>query len=324
MIRAKIIKSSQRDFQCINLENKNIFSARAKGNLLKGDFTVAVGDIVQIEEISDDPFFQIVLVEKRKNEIFRIFIREARKKVIAANCDVIVIITSVSNPAYKRGIIDRFLLRSLQWGIDVICVFNKMDQYKPTDFDITFEEKRLNFSLNYKIDCYEISAKNPSYQFQYLKKGIDDLRNDLKGKTALVVGQSGVGKSHTISTLTERKINLKTQEVGKVGKGIHTTTWSEIIDCGLFDLIDSPGIRSFSLDDIREQELDKFYPDLTFQFSRCKFSNCKHLSNSVGCSLHEWYSSDSEENKLKLSRLESYLKIKEEIAELPDWKKKDY
>ncbi len=324
MIKAKIIKSSQRDFQCKDIDSRKVFTARAKGNLLKGDQNIVVGDNVEIEEINDDPFFQITSVEKRKNEIFRVLVREAKKKVIASNCDIIVIITAASTPSYKRGIVDRFLLRSLQWGIDVICVFNKMDQYDPHNFDILFEEKRLNFSSSYKINCFEISARDKNYNPRYLSKGVADLKMYLCGKTALFVGQSGVGKSHTISTLTEGKVNLKTKEIGKVGKGTHTTTWSEIIDCGPFDLIDSPGIRSFSLDDVCIDELDSFYPDLTIQFGKCKFSNCKHMMDSIGCSLSHWYTSSSELEKLKLSRLESYLKIKDEITQLPQWQKKDY
>lgn len=321
---AKIIKSSNRDFLCKDLETLEIITATAKGNLLKNEQNVVVGDLVQIEASDNLCSFQISSVLPRKNEIFRIFVREGRKKVIAANCDLIMIITSISSPVFKRGIIDRFLIRSTQWGIPAIVVFNKMDQYNPLELDLILEEQRLNFCPNYKVDCFEISAKNPQYQNHILSLGIKGLKEKLKNKTALVVGQSGVGKSKTISALTEGRVKLKTNDVGKVGKGMHTTTWSEIIDCQEFDLIDSPGIKSFSLDDILAQDLDKFYPDLAPYFSKCKFSNCQHLATTIGCSLAAWYNSKLPLDLAKLSRLESYLRVKEEIGEEPNWKKKDY
>lgn len=318
---ARVIKSAKREFSCEIIESKKMVMANALGNLLKNDESVVVGDLVDLE-ILDNGDYQITCVHERKSEIHRILIRESKRKVIASNVDCIVVVASVSVPAYKRGLVDRFLVRAMQWDLPCYVVFNKMDQYDQNEFDIYFEVERLK---NLNVTCFEISAKFPDYKNRFLPLGKEDLKQALHDKLSIFLGHSGVGKSKTISMLTEGKFTLKTQEVGKKGKGSHTTTWSEIIDCGDFYLIDSPGIRTFSLDDINPQELDSYFPDLIPYFSSCKFSNCQHEERSVGCSFRECYQdAQDNEGRLVLSRLNSYKRLLEEVSALPHWKKKSY
>ena len=314
MIKAQVIRSSQREFDCRLTATGEIVSGKALGNLLKNNESIVVGDRVLLEKVGNE--FEIHKVEKRKNEIFRIIVREQKKKVTAANCDLLVIVASVSRPAYKRGIIERFLVRAYQWGITPIIVFNKMDEYDPSKFDLKFERdlfQRLG------IECFETSAVEENYKNFIFDKCPKELKETLKNKLALFLGQSGVGKSKTISLIGN--VNLKTREVGKEGKGKHSTTWSEIIDCGLFSLIDSPGIRSFSLDDIFPEDLMSFFPDISGIAVKCKFPNCAHEENSKVCEFRR-LDPTKYENQLILSRLDSYLKIKEEISETPHWQKK--
>ncbi len=312
MTKARIYRAYQNEFLCKN-EKGEIFSTKAKGNLLKGKNNIVVGDNVLLDEKN-----HIVELLERSNEIFRILPRESKKKVVASNCDFMVIMASVSRPLYKRGLVDRYLVRSFQWGIRPLLVFNKMDQYEPNALDLSFEVERLG---DLGVSCFEVASKFPEYEKKYLDWGIDDLLNTIKGKTSIFLGQSGVGKSKTITRLSNGKVTLKTQEIGKTGKGSHTTTWSELIDCDAFSLIDSPGIRSFSLDDIKEEELAQFFPDLEPYFSQCQFSNCSHESHIKGCYFWKNNSNDKE-HLFRLSRLESYCRILEEISANPEWQKK--
>jgi ribosome biogenesis GTPase len=312
-MKAQVVRSHQREFDVKILESGEIVPAKALGNLLKKGETIVVGDIVTLKKVGGH--FEIHGVDERENEIFRIIVREQRKKVTAANCDALVIVSSVSKPAFKRGILDRFLVRAYQWGVQPVIVFNKMDEYDESVMDIEFEASRFKFL---DIDCFEICAKDKNYKNKYLEKGRTELEKLLSGNTALFLGQSGVGKSKTISSLAG--VDLKTKMVGKGGKGAHSTTWSEIVDVGPFFLIDSPGIRSFSLEDIDPEELLSCFPDIVDIAVTCKFNDCKHGEKSKGCAFKDLDPDDSD-TVVILSRLESYLKIYEEVSEKAHWEK---
>lgn len=313
MKKALILRSSTREFLCADLETKEEFNAQALGNLLKGEENLVVGDRVNIDDNG-----VIISRDERHSEIFRLLVRESKKKVTAANCDLLLIVTAVSLPEYKRGIIDRFLVRAYQWGIRPVVVFNKMDQYDPSKLDLSFEAQRLE---RFGVECFEISALDADLKPQFLTKGAPELMEKLKKKTSIFLGQSGVGKSSLINRLTSKEVDLRTQAVGKAGKGTHTTTWSEIIDCGDFYLIDSPGIRSLSLDDIDPDHLASYFPDLAVTISGCRFTNCLHEEDSMGCAFLS-LNPDELNDVCVLSRLESYRKIKAELSEMPLWQKK--
>lgn len=313
--KARVFKSAKREFDCKILESGGMVVATALGNLLKGDDnSIVVGDYVMIDEKNT-----IVEVLPRTNELYRLIIREQKKKVTASNCDLLVIVSSVSRPEYKRGIVDRFLVRAHQWGIRPLMVFNKMDEYDPETLDIQFEFDRMN---NLGIECFEVSAVNPGYTPRYLSLGLSELKNRLQGNTSIFLGQSGVGKSKLITLVSEGKIDLLSRTVGKVGKGTHTTTWSEIVDCDSMSLIDSPGIRSFGVEDLLEEELITYFPDLEEGAVQCKFSNCNHEEGSTGCYFYTKLDQNAPETRLVMSRLESFKRMKEEISQTPSYLKK--
>lgn len=315
-----IIKSDKRIFTCRDLDSGDVFNATALGNLLKRGETLVVGDVVEVSDGDVDGEKIINEMHPRKNEIFRLLVRERKKKIIASNCDRLVIAMSVSSPAYKRGLVDRYLVRAHQWGIRPIVVFNKMDEYDSDEFDIHFESERL---ASLDIECFEVSATDADYEKKYLKLGLEELKQDLKGKTSIFLGHSGVGKSALITTLSSRKVELKSAEIAKSGKGSHTTTWAEIVSFGDFDLIDSPGVRSYSLEDIDPKELIQYFPDVEEVAVHCKFSDCLHRENSKGCHFFnkKFWSESPKEHEFLLSRLDSFQRLYEELAETPQWKK---
>lgn len=311
-IKARIFRSSKRQFDCQREDTKQVVEATALATLLKEDHIV-VGDWVELEGES------IVSVHPRHNAIFRNLPREQKKKVIAANVDVMLVVVSAGKPAYKRGLVDRYLARSDYWNVPAYVVFNKMDLYDETEFDIKFEADRLKW-LNVK--CFEVSAQDSTYKNKYLESGFTELSKDLEGKTAILVGHSGVGKSRLITSLSDGKVELLSGELGKVGKGAHTTTWAELIDAEKFTLIDSPGIRSMSLADLTKQDLLYCFSDVNEWTTKCQFSsNCTHEENSKGCFFQK-LDKGKREDQLILSRLESYKRVLEEVSNIPDWAKK--
>lgn len=318
-IKARIFRSSKRHFDCQREDSKEVVPATALATLLKEDHLV-VGDWV---ELSPPPAggeeWKIESVIERRNSIFRNLPREQKKKVIASNVDVMLVVVSAGKPAYKRGLVDRYLARSDFWNVPAYVIFNKMDLYDEAEFDIRFEADRLKW-LN--VQCFEVSADQPDYKAKYLENGFSDLKEKLKDKTAILVGHSGVGKSRLITTLTDGKIELLSGELGKVGKGAHTTTWAELIDAEDFTLIDSPGIRSMSLSDLTKQDLLYCFSDINEWSTKCKFSSsCAHDENSKGC-FFQGLDKGKREDQLILSRLESYKRVLEEVSNIPDWLKK--
>jgi ribosome biogenesis GTPase len=312
--KARVFKSAKREFDCKFTESGEMVVAVALGNLLKGDEnSIVVGDYVMIDEKNT-----IVEVLPRTSEMFRLIIREQKKKVTASNCDLMVIVNSASRPEYKRGIVDRFLVRAHQWGIRPLIVFNKMDEYDQS-FDIEYEHDRLN---KLGIESFEISATHPDYLPKHLSLGLKELKARLHGRTSIFLGQSGVGKSRLISQVSDGKMTLLSRDVGRVGKGTHTTTWSEIVDCDTMTMIDSPGIRSFGVEDLLEEDLMSYFPDLEQGAVQCKFSNCEHTAESTGCYFYSKLEQNTRETELIHSRLEAYLRMKEEISQIPSYQKK--
>ena len=312
-ILAHIYEAHKKEFLCkIDSEDKTV-SASATGTVLKSNQLVA-GDKVLLEKTGSD--YQITDLIERANEIFRMNIRERKKRITAANCDLVIIATSVSRPPYKQGVVDRFATRSFQWDVPAVVVFNKMDEFQ-NDFDIDFEMRRFE---NLGIGCFEASAKYPENPARFGRGSFKDLQKKLVNTQAIILGQSGVGKSRLITSLSNREVILVSNEIGRSGKGSHTTSWSEMIDCGTFRIIDSPGIRSFSLDDIPPEELINFFPDLQKISLTCKFNNCQHGPLIKGCAFYGG-GTDPQTADIIKSRLSSYKKILEEISGTPAWQK---
>lgn len=318
-IKARIFRSSKRHFDCQREDNKEVVPATALATLLKEDHIV-VGDWVNLSPPPQGgQEWKIESVEPRKNAIFRNLPREQKKKVIASNVDVMLVVVSAGKPAFKRGLIDRYLARSDYWDVPAYVVFNKMDLYDENEFDINFEAERLKWL---DAECFEVSAEKPEYQPHFLEKGFFDLKKDLHGKTAILLGHSGVGKSRLITSLSDGKVKLLSGELGKVGKGAHTTTWAELIDAEDFTLIDSPGIRSMSLSDLTKEELLYCFSDINEWAAKCRFmSSCTHEENSKGC-FFQALDNNKREDQLILSRLDSYKRVLEEVSNIPDWLKK--
>ncbi|MBF0314329.1 MAG: ribosome small subunit-dependent GTPase A [Oligoflexia bacterium] len=336
MVLAQVYRSSQRIFDCKVMKQEGgvtgptgpMIEATALGLLLK-EGEIVIGDHVEIEMADaagdgNNPN-TIVKVLPRKSEIYRFYQRESRRKVTAANCDLIAIINSVSAPSYKRGILDRFVIRSYEWRIPALVIFNKMDEYvSGGEVDLEFEEARMNYL---KIPSFELSAIDLEYRPRFLEAGLCELKEMIAGKSVVMLGQSGVGKSRLIEAISGGSVKLKSKEIGKARKGTHTTTWSEIVDVGNFRLIDSPGIRSFSLEDMNEEALISHYPDIDEWATKCQFRNCEHQEDSRGCFFHQQLPQlvtvDDLERRIILSRLESYLQIKADLSAIPSWSKKE-
>jgi ribosome biogenesis GTPase len=322
---AKIIRSARREFSLLELNPDHSFirpfqtlEAKALGLLLKeGD--LVPGDTVEVEFRQNE--WIITRLLPRRNQIFRNLQRENKKKILASNIDYLVLVFSVERPEFKRGLLDRYLLRSAQWEIPSIIVFNKCDYFPG---GATLSTNEWDFELQRVKDLckevYCISATNPNMLSPLSHcKNFHELQENLKNQTVIFLGQSGVGKSKLIQSLSNEKVLTKSLDLGVVGKGVHTTTWTELHVLEQFNLMDSPGIRSLSLSDITQDELLFLMPDLEEYSRKCKFHNCQHEEKSKGCIF--WSGQINESIK---SRFESYQRFKEEIHSGKEWEKEEF
>ena len=310
--KAKIIRSSKREFDCIMESSSELVKAISLREILKKEHPV-VGDNVLIKKQEHGELYEITELCERQNEIFRRIVRSNKKKVIAANTDVLLIVASVSKPDYKPFLIDRYITRSVQWNIPAIVVFTKMDEFTG-QFDIELEIKKFDhLGVNY----FEVSNMESSEFYESVR----ELRELLSGKTAICLGQSGVGKSKLITELSDGETQLVSSRLAKgILKGAHTTTWAEMIPVKDFFIIDSPGVRTLAVSDISQSELPSLFPDLEPLFHKCKFKNCRHEDNSKGCYFHE-LDPDIDEDYIIMHRLVAYLKMREECEKIPEWKR---
>lgn len=312
-MQAKLFRSSKRIFDCKLPDSNEMVAATALREVIKKNHPV-VGDNVILQK-NDSNEYEITDIVERENEVFRKIVRTNQKKVIASNVDVILIIVSISKPDYKPGLIDRYLTRAVQWDIPAAIVLNKMDEFDD-QFDLDFELAKFK---HIGVDVFQINSVDPTDE-----RFIEDfttLKNNLHNKTAICLGQSGVGKSKLITALSDGKIELLSSRLAKgIKKGAHTTTWAELVDCENFLMIDSPGVRSLSVQDIHPDELPHLFPDIMYLFSNCKFPDCKHEDNSKGCYFHT-LDPEVEEDVIVLGRLFSFMRMRDEVGEIPVWER---
>lgn len=290
-------------------------SCKIKGNLrLKGfrcTNPVAVGDVVNIEEKADGTAF-IVSIEPRRNYIIRRASNLSREfQILAANIDMAVLVVTLVNPETSTVFIDRFLATSEAYRVPVTIVFNKIDLLDAAeDRELLEAVAGLYRTIGYDVVKMSVATG----------EGLDELREKLRGKTSLLSGNSGVGKSSIINELVPGA-RLKVGDVSQVHHtGMHTTTFSEMLDLpgdGGGRLIDTPGVKGFGTIDFEKSEVAHYFPEIFKVSHSCRYNNCTH-THEPGCAVREAV----EEHRISESRYNSYLSIMEDSD--PDKYRKPY
>jgi ribosome biogenesis GTPase len=208
---------------------------------------------------------------------------------------------TIAEPRTSEGFIDRFLLTAEAYHIPAIIVVNKTDLLKPKH-----KEQLTHWKEMYERAGYEVF---PIIALDH--QSVASLEQNLKGKTTLFSGHSGVGKSTLINQLIPG-IDLRTSEVsGWSGKGQHTTTFAEMFDLPFGGrIIDTPGVKEFGLIDIEKEELSHYFPEMRKRLTECKFNNCLHI-NEPGCAIKKAVA----ENEIDEERYISYRTIMDSIDE---------
>lgn len=284
----------------VRTDDGQLLDCKVKGNFrLKGIRTtnpVAVGDRVDVNEEG-----WIVNIEDRRNYIIRKSINLSKQShIIAANVDQAFLIVTVANPQTSTTFIDRFLASAEAYRVPVVLVFNKTDLLD--EDTLRYQQAVVNLYETIGYECRQISAETG--------EGVEELHAMLDGKITLLSGNSGVGKSTLINRLVPGA-NLRTAEISDAhNTGMHTTTFSEMIEFDSGYLIDTPGIKGFGTFDMEPEEITSYFKDI-FHFSKdCRFSNCTH-THEPGCAVLKAV----EEHYIAESRYQSYLSMLDDKEE---------
>ncbi|SRR5579883_763659 len=190
-----------------------------------------------------------------------------RAKPIAANLDIMMIVMAPP-PIFSEYLVDRYLVAAELLRMQPMIVMNKSDLL--TEATRPAAEKCLEA---YRHIPYPVVLSSI-----YLKEGLRALAEQLQGKTSVLIGPSGVGKSSIIAMLTEGE-SIRIGDVSSKGAGKHTTTATRLYHLPQGgNLIDSPGVREFNLWRISPQEVLRGFREFEPFLSGCKFRDCRHVA----------------------------------------------
>jgi ribosome biogenesis GTPase / thiamine phosphate phosphatase len=280
---------------------------RLRNAILRPELTVAqrsdlaTGDVVDFS-VSTDGTHIVEQVHPRKTILSRPDPHDPRlERVIAANIDIAVIVSSVKAPPLNTNIIDRYLLAIERGGITPLICVNKIDLIS-SDADLSTLESRF---LTYKEMGITVL-----YCSALAEEGIDDLTENLSGRLSVFVGHSGVGKSSILNAI-DPSLALSTNHVRKKNqKGRHTTAATTLYDLPSdVKIIDTPGVRSFGLWKMSTRELRWYFSEFEAFTAQCKFSDCSH-THEPECAVQQAVT----DGKIQSVRYESYCRILETLA----------
>ncbi len=280
-------------------DDGQFFDCKVKGNFrlrgIRSTNPVAVGDFVEVLPNADGTAL-ITEIHDRRNYIVRRASNLSKQcHVIAANVDQVLLMVTIAHPETSTTFVDRFLATAEAYRIPVLIAFNKTDIYDADETRKMEALMSLYESLHY--ECHAISSINGAT--------LQPLIRSLQGRTTLLSGNSGVGKSTLLNTLSP-DVNARTAEISAAhDKGMHTTTMSEMFSLPFGgQIIDTPGIKGFGTYDMKPEEISHYFREIFAVGADCHYHNCTH-TREPDCAVLRAI----EEGRIAPSRYASYLSM---------------
>jgi len=230
-------------------------------------------------------------VEPRRGMLCRQVRR--RQQILVTHVDLVAIVSSAAEPRLKPNLIDRMLVATEKGDIRPVICINKIDLVDVADLQPLVGV--------YSQMGYEVLLLSAKTGF-----GVERLRRLLIGRSSVLAGQSGVGKSSLLNRV-DPSLHLHVQPVSlDTEKGKHTTSNARLMpltDGGY--VVDTPGIRHFQLWDVVPEEIDGYFRDLRPYISLCRFPNCTH-THEDDCAVKNAVADD----RLDERRYESYCHLR--------------
>ena len=275
-------------FYYVYAEDGETYSCKAKGAFRKAKITPLVGDEVLITPVHGEEITgSIDEILPRRSSLIRPAI---------ANVDLILVVFAARNPDPDLTLLDRFLIRMENEGVEAVIVINKSDLAEDSHIE---DFRRIYGPAGYRV--FSAAAKE--------NLGTEEIKALIKGKKAAVAGPSGAGKSSLTNALLGG-IHMETGELSeKIQRGKHTTRHAELIPLGDETFIfDTPGFSSADIPNIEKEELRDLYPDFVKLEPGCRFAMCMH-ENEPDCAVK----AAVEEGTLDSGRYERYVSFYREI-----------
>ncbi len=258
------------------------------------------GDFVRWQDVTGQEQGLLTELIARRNELLRHDLH-AGSRVLAANLDIIFIVIA-ARPEPDLSLVDRYLVGAEVLGLNPVLVFNKADLLTHGERNQWEVALREFVQLGYKLIWCSTKTRS----------GLAELNEQLRDRTGIIVGQSGVGKSSLVDALIP-DVSLRVQALSEAsGEGQHTTTSTYLYT--LPDqhgcVIDSPGVRDFRLWPMPPAELARGFPEMRMLQGECRFLDCKHMKEP-GCVIKQ----KVESGDISARRYASYANLVEWAAQ---------
>ena len=267
---------------------------RVRGSLFKGNLhqnKIAVGDEVEIDlNVAEDAGWILSRLPRRTKLARRPAIG-VPEQVLVSNAEILLIVASLRDPAFREGLVDRFLVAASCGGLEPLLILSKADL--STSAEITPIQ-----GLYSSLGCTVLVTSVPE------SRGLDSLRELMRDRISVLSGHSGVGKSSLIAALFPNWGISIGQVSKKSGKGRHTTIMAEMFPLpqGGF-IVDTPGIREFA-PLVKPEDLDKHFVEFNSFLGQCRFNGCSHR-HEPQCVIKEAVSAE----KIAEQRYRSYCSL---------------
>ncbi len=243
-----LVRTDSEDIKCLAIKN------------------IVVGDIVNLELIQDSKEVRGIIISKEPRTSFLQKREGIKSKAVAANISHVGILVT-PEPTTSTEFIDKWLVTAISSNITPFIINNKTDLDQSSNY-----KNKLQVYKNLGIKIINLSAKNSI--------NTEELKEYLKAKCVVFVGNSGAGKSTLTTKITGK--NIKTNMLSN-NQGVHTTSISTLYEIdNQTKIIDSPGVRDLPISGLSNNEIIEGFTEIYLCSKNCKFSDCNHIANE-GC-----------------------------------------